>query len=63
MKYGYVAGYDQFFYIADMIDVYDRTLVGYHMGACCEAKDVCRMVEATLTSRLSPEEPPPVDPH
>ena len=60
IKYGYVAGYDQFFYIADMIDVFDRTLVGYHIGSCCEAKDVCRMVEAALKSRIQPGEQPPV---
>lgn len=54
IKYGYVAGYDRFFFIADMIDVFDRTLVGYHVGSCCEAKDVCRMVEAALDSRIAP---------
>jgi putative transposase len=60
IKYGYVAGYDQFFYIADMIDVFDRTLVGFHIGSCCEAKDVCRMVEAALDSRISPGEQSPI---
>lgn len=60
IKYGYVAGYDQFFYIADMIDVFDRTLVGYHIGSCCEAKDVCRMVEVAITSRVQPGEQRPV---
>lgn len=59
IKYGYVAGYDQFFFIADMIDVFDRTIVGYHVGACCEAKDVCRVVEAALDSRIRPGEPIP----
>lgn len=60
IKYGYVAGYDQFFYIADMIDVFDRSLVGYHTGSCCEAKDVCRMVEVALRSRIAPGEQSPV---
>ncbi|MDT9723995.1 IS3 family transposase [Xylanibacillus composti] len=60
IKYGYVAGYDQFFYIADMIDVFDRTLVGHHIGSCCEAKDVCRMVRAALDVRLAPGAKPPV---
>jgi putative transposase len=31
LKYGYVTGYEQFFYIADIIDVFDRSIVGYHM--------------------------------
>lgn len=59
IKYGYVAGYDQCFFIADMIDVFDRTIVGYHVGSCCEAKDVCRMVETALDLRIGAEEPKP----
>jgi putative transposase len=51
IKYGYIAGYDRFFYIADMIDVFDRNLVGYHIGPSCEAKEVCTMVEKALLSR------------
>lgn len=51
IKYGYIAGYDRFFYIADMIDVFDRTLVGYHMGSSCQAKEVCTMVENALVAR------------
>lgn len=60
VKYGYVAGYDQFFYVADMIDVFDRMLVGYHVGSCCEAKDICRMVETALNSRVAPGEQMPM---
>lgn len=54
IKYGYVAGYDQFFYIADMIDVFDRSIVGYHIGSCCGAKDVCQTVRAALSERIQP---------
>jgi putative transposase len=60
IKYGYVAGYDQFFYIADMIDVFDRTLVGYHVGSCCEAKHVCEAVKKALHTRLSPGQAKPI---
>jgi len=60
IKYGYVAGFDQFFFIADMIDVFDRTIVGHHVGTCCEAKDVCRMVEEAIHRRIAPGEPMPV---
>lgn len=60
IKYGYVAGYDQFFFIADMIDVFNRIVVGYYIGSSCEAKDVCRMVEDALTSHMAPGEQPPV---
>ncbi|QJD81951.1 IS3 family transposase [Cohnella herbarum] len=60
IKYGYVAGYDQFFYIADMIDVYDRSIVGIHIGTNCEAKHVCEAVKKALQSRLKPEESKPI---
>jgi putative transposase len=60
IKYGYVAGYDQFFYIADMIDVYDRTIVGYHVGSCCNAKQVCAAVKNALSVRLSPDQAKPI---
>ena len=32
MKYGYIAGMDRFFYMMSIIDVYDRWIVGYHIG-------------------------------
>lgn len=60
IKYGYVAGYERFFYIADIIDVYDRSIVGYHRGSSCEAKHVCVAMRAALRSRVGPGEPPPI---
>lgn len=60
IKYGYVAGCDQFFYIADMIDVFDRNLVGYYVGSTCEAKHVCTMVEGALVRRLTPGQANPI---
>ena len=60
IKYGYVAGYDQFFYIADIIDVFDRSIVGYHIGSSCEAKHVCEAVKAALRSRIAPGQPKPI---
>lgn len=60
IKYGYVAGYDQFFYLADMIDVYDRTIVGYHFGSSCDAKQVCKAVERALRGRLSSHQLKPI---
>ncbi|UKS25319.1 IS3 family transposase [Paenibacillus sp. HWE-109] len=53
IKYGYVAGYDQFFYLADIIDVFDRSIVGYHLGSSCEAKHVCQAVKDALRSRIA----------
>ncbi|QJC50140.1 IS3 family transposase [Paenibacillus albicereus] len=54
IKYGYVAGYGQFFFLADMIDVFDRTIVGYHLGSSCSAKSVCSMVKRALEQRIAP---------
>jgi putative transposase len=60
IKYGYVAGYGQFFYIADMIDIYDRSIVGYHVGSSCDAKQVCAAVKKALRTRLSPGQAKPI---
>ncbi|MFE5324766.1 IS3 family transposase [Paenibacillus sp. NPDC056579] len=60
IKYGYVAGYDQFFYIADIIDVFDRSIVGYHVGSHCEAKHVCQALQAALHMRLTDRESKPI---
>lgn len=60
IKYGYVAGYDQFFFIADMIDVFDRVIVGYHIGPSCEAKHVCEAVKAALHTRIAPGDAAPI---
>lgn len=60
IKYGHVAGRDQFFYIADIIDVFDRTVVGYHRGASCDAKQVCQAVQAALRARLTDGDSMPI---
>ncbi|WP_130606954.1 IS3 family transposase [Cohnella abietis] len=60
IKYGYVEGYDQFFYLADMIDVYDRTIVGYHLGSSCSAIHICQTVKAAFKARLSQGEARPI---
>jgi putative transposase len=60
IKYGYIRGYDRFFFIFDMIDVFDRCIVGYHLGPSCSAKEVCEAVQRALTQRLQPGEAAPV---
>lgn len=60
IKYGYVAGYDQFFFIADMIDVFDRSIVGYYTGSSCDAQSVCAMVRTALSERLCPGQRMPI---
>jgi len=51
IKYGYVAKADRFFYLLDVIDVYDRVLVGYHLGTSCKAEDACRVIQEALEAR------------
>lgn len=60
IKYGYVSGYGQFFFIADIIDVFDRSIVGYHVGATCEARHVCEALKRALQSRLAPGQAKPI---
>lgn len=51
IKYGYVGGEDRFFQIASIIDVYDRVVVGMHIGLGCVGRDVVRMLRKALESR------------
>lgn len=60
IKYGYVAGYDQFFFIADIIDVFDQSIVGYHTGSSCEARHVCDAVRRALRSRTADGQTKPI---
>lgn len=52
IKYGYVAGYDRFFFMLNIIDVFDRVIVGYYVGSSCEAKHVCQAVREAIGSRI-----------
>lgn len=60
IKYGYVAGYDQFFFMANVIDVFDRYIVGYYAGSTCEAKHVCNTVRKALALRVGTGGPKPI---
>jgi putative transposase len=51
IKYGYVAGQDRFFYVASVLDVFDRTVVGCHVGLACEGKNVLQAVKDGLKGR------------
>lgn len=51
IKYGYIAGEDRFFFIQSFIDVYDRSIVAYHIGLRCEAQDVARTLQQALLKR------------
>ncbi|MCF8011715.1 MAG: IS3 family transposase [Clostridiales bacterium] len=51
LKYGYIDGTGQFFFQLSIIDVFDRTVVGYHLGLSAKAKDACRILEEALRTR------------
>lgn len=51
IKYGYVDGEDRFFYVASILDIHDRGVVGVHIGLKCEAKDIARTLKTALDSR------------
>ncbi|MEY8000703.1 hypothetical protein AB8U03_10915 [Clostridium sp. Mt-5] len=48
IKYGYIDGEDKFFYILNIIDIFDRRIVDYHMGFHCEAKDATALLRCEL---------------
>lgn len=61
LKYGYIAGENRFFFILSIIDVFDRSIVGYHIGLACEARDaVITLKNALLKRQLYEAEKKPV---
>ncbi|WXJ94326.1 hypothetical protein MCACP_07990 [Neomoorella carbonis] len=38
IKYGYIADEGRFFYVLSIIDVFDRSIIDYHVGLSCEAR-------------------------
>lgn len=56
LKYGYIAGFDRFFFIISIIDVYDRCIIAYHIGLRALAEDARRILrEAILARRVTAE--------
>nr|WP_274377456.1 IS3 family transposase [Desulforamulus ferrireducens] len=51
LKYGFIAGEQRFFFVLSYIDVYDREIVGYHIGLRCEGKDAARTLQQALWKR------------
>ncbi len=51
LKYGYISGEQRFFFIQSMIDIYDRSIVGYHIGLQCSGQDAARTLEQSLWER------------
>lgn len=51
IKYIRVDGEDRFAYVCELIDVFDRNIVGYHVGLNCKAEDISTMVETSFRER------------
>lgn len=51
IKYGYVVGKRRHFLVANIIDVFDRTLVGHYRGKRCDAQDIVRLTQKALLKR------------
>lgn len=48
IKYGYIEGEDLFFYVLSIIDVYDRSIIYYHIGLHCINQDAGHLVQRAL---------------
>lgn len=51
LKYGYILGTDSFFFQLSLIDVCDRSVIDYHLGLSCKAKDAVRVLKNSLAKR------------
>lgn len=51
IKYGYVAGKDRHFYLASIIDVFDRSIVAHYRGKTCDKKAIIQTVKQALLQR------------
>ncbi len=53
IKYGYILDEDKFFFQLSLIDVFDRSIIDYHLGLSCKAEDACRVLENELKKASS----------
>ena len=51
IKYGYVAGKRRHFYLASIIDVFDRSILAYHRGKTCNTQDILKTLQKALLKR------------
>lgn len=55
IKYGYIQGEDKFFYICEVIDVFDRSIIEYHIGLTCKACEVVKLLKCAYQKRNASE--------
>lgn len=51
VKYGWIVGEQRFFFLMDILDVFDRSVVAYHIGLTCEARHAVQIVQEGLMKR------------
>lgn len=51
IKYGYVAGMRRHFYMASIIDVFDRCIVSYYRGKDCDTNAIKQTLQKALLKR------------
>jgi len=51
LKYGYIEGMSRFFFQLSLIDVFDRSVIDYHLGLSATAKDACAVLINSLNKR------------
>ncbi|MGI6684363.1 MAG: IS3 family transposase [Bacillota bacterium] len=51
IKYGYIEGMARFFFQLSLIDVYDRSVIDYHLGLSATARDACAVLINSLKKR------------
>jgi transposase InsO family protein len=51
IKYGYIIGENKFFFVLSVIDVFDRAIIGYHIGYRCESTDAVSLLKRCLLKR------------
>lgn len=51
IKYGYIQGEDRFLFICSIIDICDRSIIDYHVGLECTAKNVVQILNSALSKR------------
>ncbi|WP_162985807.1 IS3 family transposase [Virgibacillus sp. Bac330] len=51
IKYGYIHGEDRFLFIFSIIDICDRSIIDYHIGLNCGAKEAVQTLNRVLMKR------------
>jgi len=58
IKYGYVAGKRRHFFLASIIDVFDRRIVAYHRGKACDTQSILHTLRQAMVTRRIPKTEP-----